>query len=328
MRRRWGHATRRVAIALAAFGAVVLSCASPTQVELVFSTDVPCANVRGLAVTVGQDESADERAPASRWVPVNCHAGMLGTMFVQPGGDKDGSLFVRSMLAVGIDLDACVAEPSRAGCIVARRALSFVRRETLRVPVPLTTACDGVSCARSATCALGSCVSAAIDAESCARGDCVLRDAPMSDGSAPEAGAPHPESDAQSSADAAVDVIVPSTALCDLPTGTARCDAAHPYCCRTVRGGAVVSAICVADRTCPDPGDGGVTQNLLCSAQSDCAPSRYCCKGTTGSPTASLGTCCTDRRSPRYCRPDGSAEDCFPFQCLPSRELVSTCDGP
>ncbi len=300
----------------------VIACATPTQVEVVISTDVPCESVRGLAVAVGSDARSEGQAPGSASVTPLCDGGALGTLFVKPGDGRGSGLFVKVVLASDAPLDRCLADATQPGCIVARRVLAFESGRTLRLPVPQTATCRARGCANSETCALGTCVDAAAD---CASGECVLRASPPS---ISDASADVHAVDAGDAGDAAHDAAdtPPGQPLCDLPTGLARCSVAQPFCCRTRRDAGVTSA-CVADSVCPDPGAGGSWQNLACTTRADCPQSQYCCRQNATASTT-RGRCCDDRNSPHFCAPASSASDCFPFQCLASTEYVSTCDAP
>ncbi len=167
--------------------ALLTGCRSPTEVELVLSTDVPCSRFKGAAIFVGSTEDAAESlAPLT--VGYTCQdEGQLGTIFVIPAGDSDQSLFVR--IVAGIDLDAtrCTANDPDAHCIVARRRLAFVPHEHLTLPIALEQTCAGRTCQASETCEQGVCIDATLDPHAC-NADPARCDLPAPDGPAGQGG--------------------------------------------------------------------------------------------------------------------------------------------
>jgi hypothetical protein len=60
---------------------------------------------------------------------------------------------------------AVAAAGSGQGCIVALRALRFVRHRTIDLPISMDARCDGVVCPEGQTCAAGACAAAAMQSE-------------------------------------------------------------------------------------------------------------------------------------------------------------------
>jgi len=115
--------------------------------------------------------AAPQATYADAWRP----DGALGELVVTPSARRDESLTLRVVLGVGRDPAGCTDKDSK-GCIVAKRTLSFVPHERLRVPVVLWLACEGVVCSADTTCNyVGACIPAAVDPGACASPDgCLL----------------------------------------------------------------------------------------------------------------------------------------------------------
>ena len=165
---------------------LLTGCRSPTEIELVLSTDVPCTSFKGVAISAYSTEDAAESL--SPWtVGLICHDdGSLGTMFVTPAGDRDQPLFIRTTVGINIDPTLCTADDPERHCIVARRRLAFVPHEHLTLPIALETTCAGRTCQASETCAQGVCIDAALDPHAC-NADPARCDLPAPGGSAGQA---------------------------------------------------------------------------------------------------------------------------------------------
>ncbi len=151
--------------------ALLTGCRSPTEVELVLSTDVPCASFKGAAIFVSSSqEGAESSAPST--IAYSCEdTGALGSLIVIPAGDKDQPLFVR--IVAGIDLDAtrCTTNDPDGQCIVTRRRLSFLPHEHLTLPISLDVDCRGRVCGQTEACQQGRCIDATVDPNSCTSDD-------------------------------------------------------------------------------------------------------------------------------------------------------------
>jgi len=161
------------------------SCGEVTALRLVISTNVPYTPNSRVAIYAASGKEVEvigAQALQDAWGP----DGLVGTLTVVPASDGVTSAAVRVVLGVGRDPDTCrLGATQTEGCIVARRQLSFVRRNTLDVPVRLHAVCNGQLCDADTTCnALGACVSAKIDANKCAEpGGCEIEgDGPFGPG--------------------------------------------------------------------------------------------------------------------------------------------------
>lgn len=161
------------ALILLAVAAFVPSCLEPTQVQLELTTDVPCDEVGGVAITVGTPGALESKPPAA--VSLVCRDdGTLGTLVVVPSGERDAELAVRVVAGRNLEVEQC--EPPEygpkgtpdTGCIVARRTLRFLPHEPLVLPIVMRAVCVGEPCDPAQTCVLGTCVEAAVDPSLCA----------------------------------------------------------------------------------------------------------------------------------------------------------------
>lgn len=136
------------------------ACLAPTQLTLELRTDVPCASVHGVSITVGAP-GAIEAAPPSTTTNACSDDGNIGTIAVAPAGGKAERIAIRAILGVDVPVEQCTAEKKYLGCIVVRRELSFVPQTTSIVPIGFYLACRNVACDGNSTCkGRGQCVSA------------------------------------------------------------------------------------------------------------------------------------------------------------------------
>jgi len=159
-----------------AFGALLAAgatdaCLPPTQVTLTLTTDIPCDELRGASITVGTPaelETIDASTDA-----VTCKDGTLGTIVLVPHGDRSAEFGVKVVASRNVALEQCNAatgygkaltpsdDPNKpVGCIVARRALTFIQHRPLNLSVALRSVCTGNPCDANTTCIEGTCVDA------------------------------------------------------------------------------------------------------------------------------------------------------------------------
>jgi hypothetical protein len=161
-------ATARCLVLLASLG-LAASCRDPTEITIVVSTDIPCAQLRGSSITVGLLHAIETQPTTTS--STSCDAsGALGALVVVPSGAKGDTVAFKVVGGLGRDVLTC-APPYGKGCIVARRAIRFVPYTPLRLNVPLHASCDGVSCGETETCVSGACVTAQIGDPGACEGD-------------------------------------------------------------------------------------------------------------------------------------------------------------
>jgi hypothetical protein len=152
------------------FGLAVVLCAcrQPTEIEFDVTTDVPCSHVTSTAIAVaGLDDI--EKIPFATTSKL-CDGSSLGSLVVVPGNSSN--VVVRIVTGLdGSSPDDCVANAYSGGCIVSRRALSFVSNQKLTVPVTMEQSCRDVPCGSGMTCVHGQCEPIAA---TCTSGSCTL----------------------------------------------------------------------------------------------------------------------------------------------------------
>ena len=136
--------------------AALQACRDPTELVVAVSTDVPCANLQGAAVTVGRLGDI-ETQPVTSTSSFCDTSGNLGSIVVVPGTTQAEPIGIKVVGGVDVPSEQC-APPKYTGCIVARRAIDFTSHTRLHVPVFLAQTCKDNSCDPQSTCYAGSCV--------------------------------------------------------------------------------------------------------------------------------------------------------------------------
>jgi outer membrane protein assembly factor BamB len=130
-------------------------------VKLEITTDANCIDIHGVQIAVGVLGDDLERAPPSA-TTTHCVNGRIGRLVLVPSGkDSAEPIGVRVIAGFGAGhtVESC-APPYGKGCIVARRAIRYVKHAALTLPISLDAACDGIPCEASYTCKAGMCVPA------------------------------------------------------------------------------------------------------------------------------------------------------------------------
>jgi len=150
----------------------MLACEGPTEIRMRVSTDVACARVQGLTVTVDNAPGATE-ARTPQVTHVACRPdGYLGELALVPGADPPNRVVVRVVLGVDRPAEACNRENAYDGCIVVRRRLAYQESTSLALAVHVPAACERVPCDANSTCIEdGRCVESAT---SCSTTECSL----------------------------------------------------------------------------------------------------------------------------------------------------------
>lgn len=153
------------ALTLLLLGMAAAACRDPTQVRLSLWTDVGCDKLHNTSIGVGSPLRIDAEAPDT--TTDQCRAdGTIGSLVVVPSDAQDAAFAIRVVAGVEAPAEQCAA-PDYAGCIVARRALSFIAHESLELPIALRDACLNVPCEPTTTCVNGTCVPATLQATQC-----------------------------------------------------------------------------------------------------------------------------------------------------------------
>jgi hypothetical protein len=156
-----------VALFFAASMAMLTSCQEATEVRVRAFTDVAHADSIEVAMWVGA--APFQGAPVTSTKGPWDDSGSLGYIVaVPPSDNREANLDVRLVMGIGRDPRSC-SDTDRAGCIVAKRAVRYLSRRRLELPITLFAACAGVVCDAERTCnAQGRCVDARVDSEACA----------------------------------------------------------------------------------------------------------------------------------------------------------------
>jgi hypothetical protein len=135
------------------------SCRTPTQIEIIITTDIACSDLQGVSITAGPPDAVEGAPPST--ATTSCRpAGdgyEIGTIVVAPEGAKDSAVGIRVVAGVNSSADACTAENAYAGCVVARRRLNYVPHTELVLRIPMRGACLDVACDAQSTCVAGEC---------------------------------------------------------------------------------------------------------------------------------------------------------------------------
>lgn len=155
-----------VALALGVVAASLSpACRTATQVTVELRTvgALTCAQVKGVAIVVArtpQDAEAKMQLESlsAEVTREQCGADprFLGTLVVTPS-ESTGAILVRAR--VRDDAAATCKPPDYRGCIVARRAFSFIDNAALTLPISLEQSCVDVPCDVVSSCRTGKCVS-------------------------------------------------------------------------------------------------------------------------------------------------------------------------
>lgn len=153
-------------VAALAAAITLTSCNTPTQVTVLVTTDVPCQYWKGAIVSVGTWDSLEEAGIGSS--TDNCtetEGGVrIGEIVVVPKDGKNDKFAIKVIGGVDSTAKACLETGDYSGCIVARRTLNFIPHGDIRLPIFLSSSCEGVPCSarKNETCVFGACVSANI----------------------------------------------------------------------------------------------------------------------------------------------------------------------
>jgi hypothetical protein len=362
--RRRAVQTATVATALTAWAAMA-SCRAPTEVTLVITTDLPCSGINETSITVGAAADIEMRDPVA--VTSACQSSgagesTIGSFVVIPDASGDSAAFaIRVVSAVGkLNAADCSDADGYAGCIVARRELSFVPHTPLTLPIEMRADCIGVGCTSGETCVQMVCRGDAITNASQCVSACGEETLPLLDGGgtdgestiepARDAAAPIVEagpdttttidtgtgtSDSSAPGDASVlGACVDSGTSGGVSCGTGAC-ASGQVCCVAWPAGGTASEMCTSGSACDTSAAGGVTYSALaCRDVGDCASGTVCCllpsavsAGFTTScvPSASCPIGLTRRPACRNACECPASDDCVAGTC--GGFTVGLCGG-
>jgi outer membrane protein assembly factor BamB len=164
-------------------------CQQPTEVTLAITTNVPCAELQGVTITVGPASQVETMAPSTE--TQSCAtSGNIGTIVLVPSGSDSAAVDIKVIGGVSRDPLTCTAPGYGTGCIVARRSLDFIPHTPLVLDIFLNQDCNGVACAADETCTNGACTSSQVANPSA----CTQAGVCGQDALAPTMGPPEPPS--------------------------------------------------------------------------------------------------------------------------------------
>ncbi len=300
----------RGALAVGLLGAAIVpivSCRGATEIFVEARTNIAFRDGLVTTFTVGGPGETEGLAPTTESREPWGDDGFVGSLAVVPNSGSDGRLFVKVVL--GIDRAATSCQPPRyAGCIVARRVLSYAPHERLRLPISLYAACKDVPCDAASTCnVLGQCVSAAVDPTTCsgAAGCTTPGDPSLPIGTDASADGPGQDALASDAADEAA-----SDAANDAPGDAADASAEdggstpptpRRVDCKSASCNLLLGETCCFDEsqgtgTCLPAGvtcaRGGSTSVISCDGDEDCNPGVLCCFVGSGAGMECGGASC------------------------------------
>ena len=303
------------------------ACRAPTQVTLEVTYSGACGELGGVAFIIATEPRvAESRIEGNVFTTktIECTGGgtpgrpaRVGTLVVTPNGSTDRAAII-VIAGVGKPVEECKAKDGYLGCIVARRAFSFVEHASLTLDVPLDRDCKDVPCNEVSTCKRGACVDSAVNCSS----DGCSKPGELADGGLATVDAPT-SSDAYVQADALFDALIepPTDAPVDSPVDASgdsgSCELADvALTCDTTP---VMTETCAAGQRCcyGFDFDGG-------SSSGGGGPSKYGCRtNCSGTPSEPEVNC----RSAKNC-PDGTV-CCLgqffgaPTTCMTKCDLMS-----
>ena len=182
-----GGLSRTACVLLAA--SLLGGCLEATQIEVELSTDVKCVDHPETTINVGALGQLDSSPPVAVTSACNEKTGRIGSIVVLPHDSKEGQVGIEVVAGIAKSAEECRRDNFVGGCIVARRALNFVKHRSLELPVELEAACVDVPCGATETCRKGACVSAQVDPNSClSQTGCMIPDPNGASGGAAGAG--------------------------------------------------------------------------------------------------------------------------------------------
>lgn len=309
-------------------GTTVLAsaCREPTQVTLDITYRGPCSEVRGVALIVATSSQVAESridtnvftTSVGRETCIEGSPARIGTLVVTPNDDTGRSSIIVLASFGNQRVEDCKANDGYFGCIVARRAFTFVDHTKLTLAISLDPECKNVPCNAVSTCRKGACVDSFVD---CSSGTCmtpgdpgdggiVTVDAPTTpdafvQGDAPKDGvvgdgpADAPVDSAESGSDGGPGTCAARTnVMCRSPGAApaAPCDLPTEGCC-WASGPVVDGAKPIPDKNPMPVAEGyrclqatGLTCNtanvenppLHCLGAANCAAGQICCSAGVG----------------------------------------------
>jgi len=290
-------------------------CRTATQVTLEIRTDgsLTCAEVKGVAIVVALTPAAAEGKMALSTLSAEIVRGacgpdrhLLGTLVMTPS-DSTGAVVVRARVSDSVD--STCKPPDYRGCIVSRRAFSFIDHASVTLPITLELSCADVPCDAITSCRTGQCISSNAtcfeETERCespaepvvtADGGAPLPDDAAVDGTLPDGAVADASNDADAKADTGDGAVGNPGEDCPtgVPGGEPCYSGVKPLCCANVP---------MQRFECTDNAGGcpGLYPRFSCTNTALCTG--LCCAGTpdggaiTGTCTGTFASCPAGQRA-------------------------------
>ncbi len=281
--------------------ALTESCRAPTQMTLRIETigTLRCPDLKRVMVVTGHDPAEVEERAATKFFAADtrdCEGDTtVGSLVITPDTNRGAVLVVASF-----DAQKTCDPPLYAGCIVARRAFSFIDHVQAELPISFEISCRDVPCTAISSCRHSNCESSETTCND--DGVCTSPADPTGPGPSGEAGTDAPSDATLSPPDgSATDADDADTSTDAALTGDAY-DAGPPgpYLCPMDIGGTPCS---LTDRCCKSPGTMfGCLQicpatreaDFECVGRRRCGYSSVCCYGASLKKTTCRDTCAPD----------------------------------
>jgi hypothetical protein len=280
--------------------ATVHACRAPTQLTVEIRTVPPlrCDELRKVTIAVASDPEGAEGKLASEFVTAEVQEKCdgehdVGTLVLTPSASTGAIVVAADVLGLG----PC-RPPEYAGCIVSRRAFSFVEHTALVLPMSLELACVDVPCGAVTSCRSGQCVPS--DADCRADGTCASEAEPVlgpdgepipSDAGVSPDGAPLPDGGIVDSGPDVVDSAVEIEAG-PLPVPTNDCPTAFGETDCVQFQAQVCCSRFGESYECADQGGCFGEPEYPCVGRKHCAAGAYCCHTATPVDAGTMRSAC------------------------------------
>jgi hypothetical protein len=144
--------------------AVVAACLKATAIDTQVYTEVSCSLNAPVSIVVGSslDDLSQRMAQgvvaSTQSGCASVGNGYVGDVVMLPQQPNEQVAYAVMTRPDGQPSDQCGTAAQAAGCIVAKRNVTFLTHEQVDVRVDLRLSCLGVSCSSDQTCAQGQCV--------------------------------------------------------------------------------------------------------------------------------------------------------------------------
>ena len=338
---------------------LIAACRTPTQVTVDVTYHGPdaCKVVPAIAMAVRllpEDAESDVALHVYTAQTGTCdpdgQTGHFGTLVIVPAdGEHRASIAIVGAVAPKVVTD-CTAENHYAGCIVARRVITFTDHAKLELPISLDIECADVPCNALSTCKQKECVDTTT---TCVDDKCGLPgEVPGTEAGPPvDVAAPDDASTRTGSDGSVTDAALDADADADADTGAPTC-ATHgkPLVCPNTGGAACATCCAYAapNWSCslclqmpsndggqnplpfqaPPPHNAGGTPNpeietgFRCLGDDNCPTTApYCCGNANGSICG--GNPCADKGTDHLC--DSACPCPSPQSCVANTNGTSFC---